>query len=168
MASTLPSSRRDLALVASEEEHDAEGLALFTRLARTSLMLDALQRECLAEHGLAFTEFSVLRLLQRAPDARLPPSFLADRIVCTTGAMTKLVDRLERAGLVERQPDPHDRRGVLVRLLEAGDIRANEAAVTYVAGRRRVLARLGLGEAEHIERALDRLLHAFESDRTGR
>ena len=167
MAPTSSSSRRDLAVVVPEEGPSAEGLGLFAKLARTSLHLDALQRECLSSHGLAFTEFSVLRLLQRAPDRRLPPSFLAERIVCTTGAMTKLVDRLQRSGLVGREPDPDDRRGVLVRLQPSGDALATEAAASYRAGRERVLARLGSHETG-IDRALTRLLEALEADRSER
>ena len=153
-------------LVPPDDEPGAEGLALFTTLARTALHLDAIQRDCLSGHGLAFTEFSVLRLLQRAPGSRLPPSFLAERIVCTTGAMTKLVDRLQRAEYVERVPDPRDRRGVLVVLTAAGDRCANEAAATYRAGRERVLERLGPGDAEAIRTALANLLEAFEADRS--
>lgn len=169
MATSPRTSRRDLALVPPEEGggRGAAGLELFTKLARTSLHLDAIQRECLSRHGLVFTEFSVLRLLQRAPETRLSPSVLAEQIVCTTGAMTKLVDRLQRAGFVEREPDPKDRRGVLVRLLPAGDVCADEAAASYRAGRESVLARLGNHEPE-IERALGRLLEALEADRSER
>jgi DNA-binding MarR family transcriptional regulator len=139
---------------------------LFTSLARTGLFLQALQRECLANHGLAFTEFSVLRMLQTAPDKRLPPSVLAEKIVCTTGAMTKIVDRLQRSALVERGPDPADRRGVLVQITAKGQRNANDAAATYRAGRERVLARLDKREAEQIHNGLQRLLEALESDRS--
>jgi DNA-binding MarR family transcriptional regulator len=141
---------------------------LFTTLARNGLFLDALQRECLGEHDLAFTEYSVLRLLQRAAGHHLAPSRLAEEVVCTTGAMTKVVDRLERAGLVTRSPDPGDRRRVLVRLTRNGDRRANAAAATYRAGRERVLARFPEREARGIARSLDRLLEALETDRNER
>jgi DNA-binding MarR family transcriptional regulator len=145
--------------------HDTGERALFTTLARTGLYLDALQRECLAEHGIAFTEYSVLRLLQREPKRRLGPSVLADAIVCTTGAMTKLVDRLERAELVSRERDPSDRRGVLVRLEPAGNRLANQADAAYRAGRDRVLGRLNAREADKIHTSLRRLLEALEADR---
>jgi DNA-binding MarR family transcriptional regulator len=145
---------------------DAGPLGLFTTLARTGLFLDALQRECLGDHGLAFKEYSVLRLLQRAPHRHLAPSVLAEEIVCTTGAMTKLVDRLQRAGLVERAPDPNDRRGVLVRITTVGNRRANEASRTYQAGRQNVLDRLDAREAEQIHSSLQRLLEALETNRS--
>ncbi len=162
MSTPSRATSSDLASVATA----GEPLTLFTTLARTGLHLDALQRECLAPHGLAFTEFSVLRLLQRAPKRRLAPSALADSIVCTTGAMTKLVDRLQRAGYVSREPDPIDRRGVLVRLEPSGSRRANSAAASYRNGRERVLGRLKPSEAQRIQEALECLLGALEADRS--
>lgn len=147
-------------------EADPNALELFTTLARTGLLLEALQRECLVQHRLAFTEYSVLRLLQRAPERQLAPSVLADGIVCTTGAMTKLVDRLERASLVERAHDPVDRRRVLVQLTSAGDRVADTAARSYQAGRQRVLGHLDVQEARHIHTSLQRLLDVLETDRS--
>ena len=163
----LPSrlSRSDPESTWSAETTDASPLELFTTLARTGLHLDALQRECLEKHRLAFTEYSVLRLLQRAPQQQLAPSVLADKIVCTTGAMTKLVDRLERASLVERAHDPVDRRRVLVQLTPTGDRVADEAARSYQAGRERVLDRLEEQEAEDIHTSLRRLLEVLEAER---
>ena len=79
--------------------------------------------------------------------------------------MTKIVDRLQRSALVERGPDPADRRGVLVQITAKGQRNANDAAATYRAGRERVLARLDKREAEQIHNGLQRLLEALESDR---
>lgn len=137
---------------------------LFSTLARTALHLDALQRDSLRDHPLSFTEYSVLRLLQRAPKKRLAPSVLAEAIVCTTGAMTKMVDRLEKSGFVSRSPDPNDRRGVLVGLQPTGNRIANAAAKSYQQGRDRVLAELGPDEASSIQMNLQRLLEALEND----
>ena len=155
-----------LELVSNPEAGEPGSLELFTTLARTGLFLQALQRECLAGRGLSFSEFSVLRLLQIAPDTQLPPSLLAEKIVCTTGAMTKIVDRLQRAALVERAPDPADRRGVLVQITSLGQHTANQAAETYQSGRERVLARLDEREAEQIHNSLLRLLEVLEIDRS--
>jgi DNA-binding MarR family transcriptional regulator len=143
----------------------SETRELFPTLARTALYLDALQRESLREHRLSFSEYSVLRLLQRAPKRRLAPSILAEAIVCTSGAMTKLVDRLEKAGHVSRSPDPNDRRGVLVRLEATGNRVANAAARSYQKARDRVLGQLDPSSAESIQMNLQRLLEALETDR---
>jgi len=166
-------SRRPSAALApsGRAEHAATGgepRELFTTLARTALHLDALQRDSLRDLGLSFTEYSVLRLLQRAPKRRLAPSVLAEAILCTTGAMTKLVDRLQRAGRVSREPDPNDRRGVLVRLEPAGNRVANAAAERYQQERDRVLGRLRPREAKRIHESLRRLLEALEADRSER
>jgi DNA-binding MarR family transcriptional regulator len=161
-----PASDRDGAATTPASEGDA--LGLFTTLARTGLFVEALQRESLSRFGLAFTEYSVLRLLQRAPRRRLAPTTLAEQVVCTTGAMTKLVDRLERAGLVERAPDPTDRRGILVRLTPAGSRTATAAARVYTAARRRILSRLDEREARRVHDSLQRLLEVLEADRRSR
>lgn len=144
---------------------DTDDLGLFTTLARTGLFLDALQRECLGAHELTFSEYSVLRLLQRAKSRSLTPSQLAEAVICTTGAMTKLVDRLERHAFVERKPNPSDRRAVLVEITRAGRQAADQAAATYRTGRERVLSRLEDDEAERVHKQLVRLLEAFEMDR---
>jgi DNA-binding MarR family transcriptional regulator len=137
---------------------------LFTTLARAGLFLQALQRELLGQHGLTFTEYSVLRLLSRAPELQLSPSVLADKIVCTTGAMTKLVDRLGRNKLVTRSPDPADRRGIQVEITRKGEALASKAANSYQTGRRRVLSRLEPHETDPIHAHLLRLLGALEAD----
>ncbi len=142
-------------------------LGLFTCLARTGLFLEALQRECLSPHALSFAEYSVLRVLQgEPPPGRVAPSRLAEQVLRTTGAMTKIVDRLEKASLVERFPDPDDRRGVLVGLTARGDRLGTTAAAAYQQGRERILALLAAREAAGIATALERLLEVFEDDRS--
>jgi|JI10StandDraft_1071094.scaffolds.fasta_scaffold674061_2 DNA-binding MarR family transcriptional regulator len=140
---------------------------LFTKLSRTGLLLDALQRECLDPHGLAFAEYSVLRILQAEPKRRLSPSRLAERIVRTTGAVTKLVDRLESAGLAVRRRDENDGRAVHVQLTAAGNRLANAASRAYTAGRARILAELGPDEIRTTMASLDRLIDVLERDVSG-
>lgn len=144
-------------------------MALFTHLARTSLFLDALQEECLGPLGISFADYGVLRVLElEGPRGALAPSRLAEVLVRTTGGMTKTVDRLERLGLVGRRPDPHDRRGVLVRLTAKGRRLCERASAAYLAARRRVLSRLDQDEITEIDAALRRLLEVFEADHGGR
>lgn len=137
---------------------------LFTKLARTGLLLEALQRECLEPHGLAFVEYSVLRILQAEPQRRLSPKQLSERIVLTTGAITKLVDRLESAGLVERRRDEKDGRGVQVQLTAAGNRVGQAASRSYTAGRERILAGLSEPEIRTTMASLDRLIELLEID----
>jgi DNA-binding MarR family transcriptional regulator len=119
--------------------------------------------------GIGFGDFAVLRLLQDAPGGRpLSPTRLAELVVRTTGSMTKVIDRLERQGLVRRLKDPNDGRGVLVALTAKGRRTCDRASDAYVAGRERVLARLAPDEIATIDDALTRLLAAFEADRRER
>ena len=136
---------------------------LFTSLARATLMLESLQQECLEPIGLTFVEYSVLRVLT---DRALALSRLAEAAVRTTGGMTKIVDRLERRGLVVRTPDPLDRRGVLVGLTEEGQELSRKASDAYSIGRDRILERLSKNERRTIEQGLGRLVTAFEEDRS--
>lgn len=164
-----PASAAPSALLAPEpaavvEAAELRPVDLFTKLSRTALLLDALQRECLEPHGLAFAEYSVLRILQAEPKRRLSPSRLAERIVRTTGAVTKLVDRIEGAGLVERRRDESDGRAVHVQLTAAGNRLANAASRAYTAARERVLAQLGPDEIQTTMASLSRLVEVLELD----
>ena len=161
----MPESRGRLrSLPTRAAEPDDDPLAVFTTLARTGLFLEALQRECLEPHGLSFNEYSVLRLLQRAPDRALAPKALANEIVCTSGAMTKLLDRLQRARRIRRRPDPADRRGVLIEITRTGDNVAEAAATSYRTGRERVLEHIRPRDVASIGRRLSTLLDGFEAD----
>ena len=74
--------------------------------------LDAVLRR---EHGLGVTEFDVLITLFNAEDDRIGMSALADRVLLSPAGMTHLITRLERDGLVRREPDRGDRQGSRVR-----------------------------------------------------
>ena len=147
---------------------DSGPLALFTHLARTSLFLEALQEECLEPYDLSFGDYSVLRVLRscEAPH-RLSPKNLADTVVRTTGGMTKIIDRLQKAGLVERLPDPDDRRALLVGLTRKGIRISDKASDAYKAGRERILRQLSRVEIDDIDTSLRRLLAVFEHDHKG-
>ena len=140
--------------------------ALFTHLARTGLFLEALQDECLAPFGISFGDYAVLRILQDAGEGEtMSPTRLAELVGRTTGGMTKVIDRLEREGLVRRRPDPTDGRGVRVTLTPKGRRTCDRAAASYVTGRERILAALTPQEITTIDASLRRLLEVFEHDR---
>lgn len=106
----------------------------------------ALEEEC----GVSHLMFEVLLILGRAGDAGLPMRSIAQEQVLTTGGATRLVDRMEAAGLVERSGDPADRRGTLVRLTAKGEDTAVRAAQVHVANiRRHFVAPL---PPEHLDR----------------
>lgn len=76
--------------------------------------------ELAAVHGLAVNEAMLLMHLQRAPLARLTRVDLARRLHVNPSTVTRMTTPLEKRGLVERQPDPHDARLAYVSISEAG------------------------------------------------
>ncbi|MFG2727779.1 MarR family winged helix-turn-helix transcriptional regulator [Streptomyces canus] len=76
----------------------------------------ALRREC----GIGHTMFEVLIRLCRQPDEQVSQRELADDLTLTSSGITRLIDRMEEAGLVCRVPSPGDRRSVLVEPADHG------------------------------------------------
>lgn len=93
-----------------------------------------LDHELVQAHGLPLHEYEVLLLLAGAPDGRLRMSELADAALLSQSGLTRLVDRLERAGLVVRERCEQDRRGLYARISEEGLRRFAEARVTHLEG----------------------------------
>lgn len=76
--------------------------------------------------GLGLSEMAALEHLQQAGEEGLTPTQLGRRLSLSSGAVTALVDRMERAGQVERRPNPADRRSSVVRTLPSGLTAASE------------------------------------------
>jgi DNA-binding MarR family transcriptional regulator len=98
-------------------------------LHRFGLQRDRLRTALSQATGLALADLDALEHLEA--DGPLTQRQLGDRLLLTSGAVTMLVDRLERAGLVERRPHPHDRRAVLVELSRASSSAQPEALTNY-------------------------------------
>jgi DNA-binding MarR family transcriptional regulator len=140
-------------------------MGLFTRLTRVGLLLDAFQHRCLDPFGLKFIDFSVLRVLQLAgPPYELTTGELGETVLRSSGGMTQIVDRLERADLVERVADRYDRRKVVVRLTAEGRDLAQRASAAYARERRRIIKALSPEEVEQIDDAIRLLLAVFTAD----
>jgi DNA-binding MarR family transcriptional regulator len=107
----------------------------------------------------AIADFDVLNTLRRVGDQHgSKPSEMARASLITTGAMTALLDRLERAGLIRRPPDPADRRGVLVRLTPRGSKVARQALQELVAANQAFPEPLSGQQQDSIASALKQLL----------
>ncbi len=123
---------------------DIEPLHVLSRVSRLARHLDLARRAAFASHGLETWEFDVLSALRRSgPPYQLSPGALLRTTLVTSGTMTNRIDRLEQAGLVRRQPDPQDKRGVLVTLTPAGLERADAALAGLLASERTLLEALG-------------------------
>jgi DNA-binding MarR family transcriptional regulator len=97
-----------------------------------------LDREMGERHGLGVSDFEVLDRLAENPAREWRAQDLADAVHLSQSALSRLVDRLAKAGLVERCACDMDRRGIYVQLTEAGARRHGEASATH----RAVLERL--------------------------
>jgi DNA-binding MarR family transcriptional regulator len=121
-------------------------------------LIHQLDTELVAEHGLPLTSYEVLMYVGDA-GGRLRMGELADRVLLSRSGITRLVDRLERQGLVEREPCDDDKRGLFAVLTRAGREKLAAARPTHLAGVRKLfLSRLDDEEAQSLSRIWERLL----------
>lgn len=142
-------------------ELDTLAMAVFGRVYRIArAMGDRMETEYL-RYGIGRGEFDVLGTLRRSgAPYTLSPRELSATLMLTTGGMTGRLDKLERAGLLVRAPDPHDRRGLRVSLTERGITVVDEALVAGLAVQQTALSALDPSEAEVLAALLRRLLAA--------
>jgi DNA-binding MarR family transcriptional regulator len=115
-----------------------------------------------AESGLQRGEFDVLATLRRSGEPyRLSPTRLYEALMISSGGMTNRLDGLERAGLIERSPDPDDRRGKLIALTAAGRRIVDETITRHVANEERLLSALTIAEQETLNALLRKLIAAL-------
>ncbi|TDC83581.1 MarR family transcriptional regulator [Micromonospora sp. KC606] len=117
----------------AKEAADHELILAFGRLQGAANRLEyilgrAIEQEC----GISHLMFEVLLILGRAGGRGLSMGAISREQVLTTGGVTRLVDRMEVAGLVERVADPGDRRGRLVRLTPLGEETVVRASRVHV------------------------------------
>src|SRR5580693_26384 len=98
--------------------------------ARHAAVCSALERELGERHGLGVSDFEVLERLAESVDHQFRAQELADAVHLSQSALSRLISRLEKTGLVERCLCGEDRRGIYVTLTEAGRQRHAEAPPT--------------------------------------
>jgi DNA-binding MarR family transcriptional regulator len=117
----------------------------------------------LADFGLTRWRFAVLSALRRAgPDEGVRPGVLIRDTLSSTGATTNRLDRLEAEGLVERYPDPTDRRAVLVRLTEQGRDVVDRAVAAHLQNEAAIIEHLDPSEQQALADLLRKLLARYE------
>ena len=113
----------------------AQQLATWRTFLRShSQVQRALEHDLVAAHDLPLAHYDVLVQLSEAPGRELRMTELAERVLLSRSGLTRLVDRLERDGLVERRACPSDARGTLAALTDAGIARLREAWPTHLEG----------------------------------
>jgi len=141
---------------------DLAPVEVFSRITRLGRHLDRVRHEAFAAHAIEGWEFDVLAALRRAGSPyTLSPGRLIKETLVTSGTMTNRVDRLTARGLVERHPDPDDRRGVLVRLTREGKDAVDGAFEALLDAERSLLAGLSERDRTRLATLLRPLLAPF-------
>jgi DNA-binding MarR family transcriptional regulator len=148
---------------AARPDLDRSSMAVISRIERLTELLDEIFTPTLAQYGLTRGDFDVLATLRRADEPyRLTPTELSRAMMISSGGTTKRVDRLEERGLLERSPDPNDRRGVVVALTPQGVAVVDEAVTAHVADEQRVLSALDGDDQRLLIGLLDALLEPLQ------
>jgi DNA-binding MarR family transcriptional regulator len=142
---------------------DVAPLGVYGRLFRVVQLSDDELAKGLAQYGLQQGWFDLLAALRRAgAPYELNPTSLMRATLLSSSGMTKRLDRIEEAGLIERRPDPNDRRGTLVRLTRRGKNVIDRAVETHVNNEKRLLGGLTTAERRTLDRVLKSLLINLE------
>ena len=121
--------------VRTQDFPDTSRLDAWIRFLRAHAALTReLSAELVAEHGLTLNDYEVLLHLARAPEKRMRRVDLAESVLLTPSGITRLLEGLERSGLVERVLCDTDRRVAYAHLTEAGAEKLRAAGRTHVAG----------------------------------
>ncbi|MPY62617.1 MarR family winged helix-turn-helix transcriptional regulator [Streptomyces spongiae] len=138
---------------------DTTAMEVFGRVYRLSRTLGDRMDKAYARFGISRGEFDVLATLRRS-DApyTLSPRQLSATLMLTTGGMTGRLDKLERAGLLRRSPDPHDRRGLQVTLTEEGLRLVDQAVMAGLEVQTEALSHLNEEQAGQLAGLLRRLV----------
>ncbi|MDO8210897.1 MarR family winged helix-turn-helix transcriptional regulator [Conexibacter sp. CPCC 206217] len=117
-----------------------------------------LEHELQTAHQLSFSDYFALLALEKAPGGQLRMHDLAKPVRLTRSGLTRLVERLERIGLIERRPCEDDARGTEARITDAGRLLVHAASATHLAGvRRRFLERFSPAELQVLAEQFGRL-----------
>jgi DNA-binding MarR family transcriptional regulator len=142
---------------------DVSPFEILSRITRLARHLDRARRLVFATHDLEPWEFDVLTALRRAGQPyELSPGRLLTQTLVTSGTMTNRIDRLATKGLVERRPEPADRRGVRVRLTDNGQQRVDAALAELLEHERALLAGLAEDDRDRLAGLLRRLVMPFD------
>jgi DNA-binding MarR family transcriptional regulator len=144
---------------------DLHGLLITGRVLRLALLLQARRDEQLTAFGITGADFDVLASLRRrAGLSAVNVRDLQRAMMLSSSGITKRLDRLESSGLVQRTPDPNDRRGVLISLTKTG-AEVIDAAIPEILKAETALVDGAITVEKHrnqVEAGLHQLLHAQE------
>jgi DNA-binding MarR family transcriptional regulator len=144
-------------------ELDFKAMATIGRLNRFIALASGEIESTLEEHQLNIADFDVLAALRRLGEPYITtPTLLTRSLMLSPSGITARLDRLERAGYLERSGNPEDRRSFLVELTEAGRERVDAAVADHVATEERLLSALTDRQRKAFDDALRILLEQFD------
>ena|SRR5437868_5761070 len=129
-------------------------------LARTSDQLARRFDALLKQYGVTGTQYNVLRILRGAGKAGLPCSELGERMISRDPDITRLLDRMERAGLCNRVRDQKDRRVIIVKICDKGLKTVNQLDEPITELNRAMLGHMGKGRLRSLLDLLDAVRNA--------
>ena len=140
-------------------ELDVSPIGVIGRISRLSRELEARLEPVYRDHGLEHGWHDVLATLRRSgPPYRLRATEFTRTLMITSSGTTKRLDRLEKAGLIERSPDPQDRRGTLIGLTPEGRRLIDGVTEAHLANERRLLEALSPDERDELADLLRKLM----------
>lgn len=139
---------------------DATELAAWRGMLRTHAALTKqLDAELMSAHGIPLSSYEVLLHLHDAPEGKMRMAELAESVLLSRSGLTRLVDRMEREGLIRRERCPDDARGWFAAITDAGRDVFARARHTHLDGvRERFLAHFSREELELLGGAWRRVL----------
>lgn len=146
---------------ARRPELDFTGMAVFGRIYRLTRLADRLRGAALEAYGLQLGDIDVMAALWRGGGG-LRPLDLRGAMLIGSGTLTARLDRLEEAGLLERRPDPDDRRGRLLFLTSRGERLLPEVVAELLQIENDLLAPLPISVRNRLAADLGRLLASTE------
>lgn len=138
---------------------DPAPMGIFGRVFQLSKMLEQRLDAVFEKHGLGTWAFDVLAALRRSgAPYRQSPTALFSQLLLSSGAMTNRIDRLEQSGLVERVPEPNDRRGVQVQLTAKGIELIDSIMPEHLQNEETILGELSAAERKQLAGLLRKLI----------
>lgn len=146
---------------------DVSSIGVFGHISRLSRLVGLTEKKFLRQLGLEPWEYEVLAILRRSgPTYAVSPKEIGRASLVSSGALTNRLDHLEQAGLVERHPDPQDRRALIITLTAKGRERADQVVGVYLQQEEELLSPLSARERHTTADLLRKLLVFIEG--TGR
>jgi DNA-binding MarR family transcriptional regulator len=143
-----------------------DGSTAVEALSRVYRLLNYIERELsniYGRYGLNRGEADVLGALARSPQAALLPTQLSNTLMCSSGAMTNRLDRLEESGFIKRTHDREDRRAVRIALTASGKTVIERANAERDAADAKLVPGLKKAERRELVALLRKMLAAYEA-----